>query len=68
MDYVPEVSGFVNSDGHKFSLLWIPDNEVNNTALLLYSFLWRQLTSTENPEQRPMESIREMLHVLKLNI
>ena len=45
MDYVPAVSGFFNYDGHEFSFLWIPDNEVRNTALL-YSFLWRQLTST----------------------
>ena len=67
MDYVPDVSGFFNSDGHEFSFLWKPDNEVSNTALL-NSFLWRQLTSTKNPEELPMEPIREMLHVLKLNI
>ena len=52
---------------HEFSFLWIPDNEVSNTALL-YSFLWRQLTSTAKSRRTPMEPIREMLHVLKLNI
>ena len=45
MDYVPDVSRLFNSVGHEFSFLWMPDNEVSNTALL-YSFLWRQLTST----------------------